>query len=278
MGDDLEIRLRTVARVVEAMRRYWQKTGRRKTLPIRQVLYDVWENRTHGPRSLARSDWTPEARQIFQDSRKRGDVIYDHAVPMTMVVDKLFETNLNDPDAVQATLDRYVVVRIISKREDAILRDAGLNDQMPASYWDETSPLFGDPLARYLAAGIDLGTEENKDEPIETPRKTSEADAANTQDTGPFHNRTVKAGLSADRPGTDFGFKPGSFRARLAPFYARPDGATHAEVVAAFGDVPWFNLLTAAEDRGHDVIRTPEVDPISRVVTTRYHLVHRDDR
>lgn len=61
-----------------------------------------------------------------------------------MVVDKLFETDLADMEAVYATLEKYVLVRIISIREDALFKEADLNDKMPDAYWDKT--LYADQV------------------------------------------------------------------------------------------------------------------------------------
>jgi hypothetical protein len=277
MDADTQARIEAVAAVVAAIRRYYEVTDRRRLHTIRQILYDVWENRHHAPKDPNRPGWSREARAVFRETGRRGDVVYDHAVPVTIVANKLFATDLSDPEAVRAALDRYVVIRILSKAEDARLDEAGYNSRMPAGYDDPGSDFYGDPLARYRAVGIVFDEMEAPDAvPIPSPSSRPLA-PRRVAETAPGEPRAI-AGASRHRPGTDYGFRAGSDRASRVSFYARPQGATPAEFAQQFGpESPCFNMLTKAEEWGHVVMRFPEIDPINGAPTTRYVLVHRDD-
>lgn len=275
MDADTQARIEAVATVVSAIWRYRETTGRRRLQAIRQILYDVWENRHYAPKDPNRPGWSREARAVFRHTGCPGDVVYDHAVPVTIVTNELFATDLSDLEAVRATLDRYVVIRLLSKEEDTRLKQAGYNARMPAGYDDPRSELYGDPLARYRAVGIVFDdTPDVAAIPAPSGRQLAPRDVA---EAAPGEPRAI-AGASWHRPGTDYGFRPGKDRAARVPFYARPQGATPAEFAQQFGqDAPCFNMLTQAEAWGHIVMRFPEIDPINGAPTTRYFLVHRDD-
>lgn len=79
-----------------------------------------------------------------------------------------------------------------------------------------------------------------------------------------------------------FGFVQGSKRSQVAALYARPHGATRADINAAVvGDpsadkVPTLNLLTDAQSRGHKVGKLTVVDKATGRRMTAYRLTHAD--
>lgn len=157
MDSDTQQRIHALSLVVQATRDFQAAVGKRKSLPIRQALYDFWENRDFGPRSLNRPEWTPAARDIYCKTGRKGDVVYDHAVPLRLVVDDLLATDLDDLGGIKRILDEKLHIRLISQEEDTRLREAGLRQTMPTEYDDPGSRYYGDPLARYRKVGIDLG-------------------------------------------------------------------------------------------------------------------------
>ena len=259
MDSDTKERIHALALVVKATRDFQTAFGKRKSLPIRQALYDFWETRDYSPKSLKRPDWTAAARKVYRKTGRKGDIIYDHAVPLRLVVDDLLAADLNNPDAIKQVLDEKLHIRLISQDEDARLREAGLRQSMPPEYDDPGSLYYRDPLARYRTVGIDLGEDGEQSEPLDAG--TERTGTASMNDSSNEHE--------------DFGFEPGSDRAKLAKFYARECGATHAEILEKYGNVPWRNLLTKAEEWDHKVEKTKELNRRTDRMVTRYRLIHR---
>lgn len=80
----------------------------------------------------------------------KGDIIYDHAVPFRFLQEELLALTPVTEQAVAGVLDRYGIIVLITKAENARLNAADYGRKMPKD-WDGA-----DPLARYRALGIDL--------------------------------------------------------------------------------------------------------------------------
>lgn len=81
----------------------------------------------------------------------KGEIVYDHCVPYSIVQDKLLALHEPRPSAVKEILERFVVAAIITKHEDQRLNKHKLKSKMPEA-WDGLNI-----LARYETLGIKLG-------------------------------------------------------------------------------------------------------------------------
>ena len=87
-------------------------------------------------------------RRLAEDPK--APLVADHAVPVSITL-KAF-AGASDPtlDSVVNLVAKYAVMVLVTPREDACLRAAGLVKSMPAN-WDEK-----DPFARYKHVGIEI--------------------------------------------------------------------------------------------------------------------------
>lgn len=84
---------------------------------------------------------------------KKSPFIYEHAIPVSIVRDKLFSSDLSKED-VFSVLKACGPVAMILRDEDQILNQYGLQRKMPDGW------VWGDsPLARYQVAGIEIAIE-----------------------------------------------------------------------------------------------------------------------
>jgi hypothetical protein len=74
----------------------------------------------------------------------------DHAVPLSVIVDKIINQNEMDEKILFSLLSKYLVSVNITNEEHMRLKDLGLQSSMPNG-WDHS-----DPYARYAAAQIKL--------------------------------------------------------------------------------------------------------------------------
>ena len=87
----------------------------------------------------------------------RKEVVKEHVVPIKVIANILLsqsESCILNTQEIASILDRYVVFATISKREDQLLRNAKLNSQMPAGFWEKGHDLYNDLFARYKVVGI----------------------------------------------------------------------------------------------------------------------------
>jgi hypothetical protein len=91
------------------------------------------------------------------------DTVEDHAVPVIVLVEKLLESSeerlsVNDKNLqrVQDFLSQSLLLVEITRDEDRLLSEKGFQRRMPAGWSCHGDQLFGDPLARYRAAEIDI--------------------------------------------------------------------------------------------------------------------------
>jgi len=81
---------------------------------------------------------------------KRKDVIHDHVIPHSIVMEKLLSLDPPTNEKIMAILKRFYILCAITKDEDKTLNAAGLRSKMPDGWNEETDSVF----ARYEAAGI----------------------------------------------------------------------------------------------------------------------------
>jgi len=99
---------------------------------------------------------------VSVEARGLGDrkkVVKEHVVPLKVVRGLLIElatTGNLSCTSIASLLDLHVRFATISKREDQLLRRAGLTSKMPEGFRAVGHPLYGDPLARYRALNIVL--------------------------------------------------------------------------------------------------------------------------
>lgn len=81
----------------------------------------------------------------------------EHVIPLKIVTEKIKslpkEASLQD---IERVLDESVLYATISHEEDALLRKAKLNHEMPNEYYNPEDVLYMDPMARYKKLGIKI--------------------------------------------------------------------------------------------------------------------------
>jgi len=100
------------------------------------------------------NEWYSEA--ALEEGPKGSIVQKEHIVPLNVITETLRKLRIPSIDEIEDTLIKTVMFATITKEENQLLNDAGLKDSMPAEYYDQTSDLYKDPLARYKKAGISL--------------------------------------------------------------------------------------------------------------------------
>ena len=97
------------------------------------------------------------AARAAEENRK--DLVKEHAIPLKFITChllNLIKTNQISTENIAKLIDDYFIVGTITKEEDRKLRGLNLSSRMPVEYFDPSSWLHGDPLARYRIANIAL--------------------------------------------------------------------------------------------------------------------------
>jgi hypothetical protein len=81
---------------------------------------------------------------------KKTNVIRDHAIPLSVMLDKIYSIRLHSTDELLGLVNTHSVTAEITSDEDKQLHECGINRCMPKN-WDGK-----DVLARYQCAGIEL--------------------------------------------------------------------------------------------------------------------------
>ncbi|MEK9713629.1 MAG: hypothetical protein VW258_13780 [Thalassolituus sp.] len=84
---------------------------------------------------------------------KRKDLVHEHVVPHSFVMEKLLSLEEVTPEKVKIVLEKFYIICAITKDEDRKLTAAGLRSKMPESWNEYDDSVF----ARYEAVGIMLG-------------------------------------------------------------------------------------------------------------------------
>ncbi len=89
--------------------------------------------------ALLAADWISDSAQSAIDN-ERTDVhlVKDHILPVRVIRERLFERQFTDRDELLAFLRRWYRIGIITKVEDVLLNQRGLNRSMPPQ-WDQSS-------------------------------------------------------------------------------------------------------------------------------------------
>ncbi len=122
---------------------------------LREPVHFLWERRIgaspeqiSGPKVCAAKFRSNAAKGL---SFGKGALIYDHAIPLKYLQDKLL--NLSDvrTDSLKKLLNKFCVPALITKGENQRIRCCGYRDRMPEG-WNRV-----DSRARYRAVGIEIG-------------------------------------------------------------------------------------------------------------------------
>ena len=113
---------------------------------LREPIHFLWERRAGTKIRCAKFRSKAAAGLRFG----KGELVYDHAVPFRYLQDKLLSLAPVTEQAVALTLDKFGIIVLITKAENARLDAAGYGREMPQD-WDGA-----DPLARYSALDIEL--------------------------------------------------------------------------------------------------------------------------
>lgn len=83
---------------------------------------------------------------------KRKDVIHEHVVPHSVVMEKLLSLDPLTHETIMTVIKKYYVICAITKEEDKKLNNEKLRTKMPEG-WDENN---GSVFARYEKVGISV--------------------------------------------------------------------------------------------------------------------------
>jgi hypothetical protein len=83
---------------------------------------------------------------------KRKDVVYEHVVPHSIVMEKLLSIDPLTNENILKVLRKFYIICAITKEEDRLLNAAKLKSKMPDGWNEETGSFF----ARYEAVGISI--------------------------------------------------------------------------------------------------------------------------
>ena len=97
-------------------------------------------------------------RSSSAEGLQRKNVIHEHVVPHSIVMNKLLSLEPLTHKNIMALIEKYYVICAITKEEDKKLSAAGLRSRMPKG-WDENKDSI---FARYEAVGISVINEESK--------------------------------------------------------------------------------------------------------------------
>lgn len=112
---------------------------------LREPVHFLWEPR-FGKGKFGAARYRSRGSVGVRDGR--GALVYDHAIPFRDLAAELLALTSVTNQSLKAILDRFGVVVIVTKEEDARLSSAGLGRTMPIG-WDRS-----DPLARYKHVGM----------------------------------------------------------------------------------------------------------------------------
>jgi hypothetical protein len=145
---DDEAHLTLVLAVLRAFKRHAETTGLPSALkPIREAIFLQWE----GPRLPSGGKYSrhlphsPAARRQ-RAARRRGELVYEHVVPISIVIGQMLLQLPSGTAGLRAALEATADRVIITSAENAALTAAGVRDAIP-----DTS----DPWSRYRALGLE---------------------------------------------------------------------------------------------------------------------------
>ena len=81
---------------------------------------------------------------------KRKDVIHDHVIPHSIVMNKLLSLKEPSNESIMKVIKKFYILCAITKEEDGLLNSAGYRSKMPDGWNEEKDSVF----ARYESVGI----------------------------------------------------------------------------------------------------------------------------
>jgi N12 class adenine-specific DNA methylase len=97
-------------------------------------------------------------RSVAANDLKRNDVIHEHVVPHSIVMNKLISLENLTHENIESVIKKFYVICAITKEEDKKLNTVGLRSKMP-KYWNDKSDSI---FARYELAGIKIVNDKNE--------------------------------------------------------------------------------------------------------------------
>ncbi len=143
--DDADLAL--VLKVVRAYAEHASVTGRASgTKVVREAIFLAWEQPRlpSGGKYSPRLPHSPSARAHRRTGHRRG-LVFEHVLPISIVVRRLLEDVPADEQALRAVLDAAADRVIVTKEEDKTITTAGFGARVP----DED-----DPWTRYACLGL----------------------------------------------------------------------------------------------------------------------------
>jgi len=113
----------------------------------RPIWFNTPDPDKHGSALSAMHFVSSDAKQVLA-GRSSERLMKDHAVPIAIVRELLFEIDEVNPTTIKLFLREHYRLGVITKREDNLLSSIGLRSKMPTE-WDRS-----DPFARYKRAEI----------------------------------------------------------------------------------------------------------------------------
>jgi hypothetical protein len=145
---DDEADLALILSVLRAYKEHENSTGAKSsTKVLREAIFFQWE----GPRLPPGGKYSPllphsAAARERANSGRRGGLVFEHVLPVGILIRQLLADVPIDAASLRAVLDAAPERVIISTEEDKALTGAGMRNVAPDPH---------DPWSRYRAAGID---------------------------------------------------------------------------------------------------------------------------
>lgn len=142
-----QVDLALVLRVLRAHEQHEAAGGGRPAVrALRETLFFVWEQ-PRLPRGGKRSRHLPHspAARTWRSAGREDGLVYEHVMPISLVIRQLLASVPADVAALRAVLDTATDRVIVTKAEDDALNTQGMRNAVP---------LTGDPWSRYERIGL----------------------------------------------------------------------------------------------------------------------------
>lgn len=136
------------------------RTNEQKLNCIRRVLSNSKDHIKHGDPKRMYSQYIRYALDEISDLNfctserakglKRKDVIHDHVIPHSIVMNKLLSLKEPSNESIMKVIKKFYILCAITKEEDGLLNSAGYRSKMPDGWNEEKDSVF----ARYESVGI----------------------------------------------------------------------------------------------------------------------------
>lgn len=100
--------------------------------------------------------WSNCVSKKAEEVTEKKLIVKEHVIPLKVITDLLKQLSEDcTTKEIKKIIDTNLHFATITKEEDAILRKVGLNQKMPAEYYDPKSKLYNDIFARYKKTNIE---------------------------------------------------------------------------------------------------------------------------